>query len=144
MVLSALPTKNAVFTPLPPTIFIIAIMKFLILLMSLATAFACSAAEKLPPGHPPIDSNVVKTAPALLPQKAKVLDVINVPQYTYLEVSQGKETRWLAAPTVAVNKGDIIRFDNGLLMANFHSNGLDRTFPSISFVNSVEISTEKE
>lgn len=119
-------------------------MKLLILVMSLAAAFTCAAEGKLPPGHPAINADSAKVAPALLPQKAKVLDAINIPQYTYLEVSQGKETRWLAAPNTDVKKGDIIRFDNGLLMTNFHSNALDRTFANITFVNSVELSTEKE
>ncbi|MCX7098797.1 MAG: hypothetical protein NTV43_12925 [Methylococcales bacterium] len=121
-------------------------MKPLVLLLTLTTASFVANAEGLPPGHPPIDAghSNAHPKPALLPQKAKVLDVIDVAQYTYLEVKQGNESRWLAAPSVAVKKGDIVRFDNGMLMKDFHSSSLDRTFPSIYFVSSVELTSEPE
>lgn len=86
-----------------------------------------------------------KSAPEIpLPQKARVLSATNVPQYTYIEVTQNKKTLWLAASTVAVKKGDVIRFDDGMAMANFHSKSLNRTFPSITFVNRVIVTREKE
>ncbi|MEK7361265.1 MAG: hypothetical protein AAB133_04205 [Pseudomonadota bacterium] len=65
-------------------------------------------------------------------------------QYTYLEVTQNKKNLWLAASTVAVKKGDVIRFDDGMAMANFHSKSLNRTFPSITFVSRVVVTQEKE
>ena len=43
-----------------------------------------------------------------------------------------------------VKKGDVIRFDNGMAMTNFHSKTLNRTFPSVLFVNSVVVTKEKE
>ena len=81
---------------------------------------------------------------ASLPQKAKVLSVINVPQYTYLEVTQNQQTLWLAASTVTGKKGDVIRFDNGMEMKNFQSKSLNRTFPSVFFVSRVVVTKEKE
>jgi hypothetical protein len=74
-----------------------------------------------------------------LSQQGTVLSSIDVPQYTYIEVRQDKQSRWLAASTIAVKKGDVIRFDNGMPMTNFFSKSLKRTFPSISFVNKVEV-----
>ncbi len=86
-----------------------------------------------------------KGAPEIpLPQKARVLSITNVPQYTYIEVTQNKKNLWLAASTVAVKKGDVIRFDDGMVMTNFHSKSLNRTFPSITFVNRVVVTQEKE
>ena len=116
-------------------------MKRSIFLLSLTMASFCSAAEKLPPGHPPVDMDYSKAPKASdqLAQKATVLDVINVPQYTYLEVKQENQSRWIAAPSVEVKKGDSVQFDNGLLMSNFHSKALDRTFPTITFVNRVAV-----
>lgn len=101
---------------------------------------------QLPSGHPSVDmTKQGKGAPEIpLPRKAKVLSVVDVPQYTYLEVTQNKKNLWLAASTVAVKKGDVIRFDDGMAMANFHSKSLNRTFPSITFVNRVVVTREKE
>lgn len=108
-----------------------------------ATAIAATA---LPPDHPPLDAKKpAQAAPAgLLPQKGKVLSVINVPSYTYLEVSQNKKAIWIAGPTVTVAKGDVVRFDNGMVMSNFQSKTLNRTFPSIVFVGQVVVTKEKE
>ena len=78
-----------------------------------------------------------------LSETAKVVSTINVPQYTYIEVSQGTKTHWLATATTKVKKGDTIRFDKGMEMTNFHSNSLNRTFPSIAFVNRVAVGKAK-
>ena len=81
---------------------------------------------------------------AQLPQKAKVLSTIDAAGYTYLEVTQNKKTIWLAGPKVVAKKGDVVRFDDGMVMTNFESKTLKRTFPSVTFVNNVVVSKEKE
>jgi hypothetical protein len=117
-----------------------------ILLVLTLCSFAATAAD-VPPGHPAMDAKKPgQAAPAAqqpqLPQKGKVLNVINVPSYTYLEVAQDKKTIWIAGPTVTVKKGDVVRFDDGMLMTNFHSKTLNRDFPLISFVNQVVVAKE--
>jgi hypothetical protein len=74
-----------------------------------------------------------------LTQKAQVVSVINVAQFTYLEVKQDNNTRWLAATTNSAKKGDTVQFDEGVLMTNFTSKALNRTFPSISFVSNLVV-----
>ena len=117
-----------------------------LMLVLAAFSAAAIAADALPPGHPPMEAK--KQAPgasqAQPAQKGRVLSVIDVPQYTYLEVTQNKKTFWIAGPTVAAKKGDVIRFDVGMVMRNFHSKTLNRDFPSISFVNQVVVTKEKE
>ena len=116
-----------------------------ILLVLAVHCTAAIGAESLPAGHPPADAKRQgQAAAAQLPQKGKVVSIIDVPQYTYLEVIQNKKTFWIAGPTVAAKKGDIIRFDDGMTMPNFHSKTLNRTFPSINFVNNVVVTKEKE
>lgn len=119
-------------------------MKSLFLLLALAVFSASAVAAAPPAGHPAVDTKGQGAPAAQLPQKAKVLNVIDVPQYTYLEVTQNNKTLWLAAVTVAAKKGDVIRFDDGMAMTNFHSKSLNRTFPSITFVNRVAVTKEKE
>jgi hypothetical protein len=79
-----------------------------------------------------------------LTQSGKVLSSIDVPTYTYIEVSQGKEKLWLAALTTKVKKGDTVQFDEGMVMDNFHSKSLNRTFPKIVFVNKLVVDNGKK
>jgi len=86
-----------------------------------------------------------KAAPKIpLTQKGKVLSTVAAPPYVYIEVSQNKKSVWLAATALPLKKGDVIRFDQGMTMTNFHSRTLNRTFPSVLFVNRVVVTTEKE
>ena len=80
----------------------------------------------------------------VLTHTGKVLSTIRVPGYIYLEVSQGKKTLWLAAATAPVKKGDMVRFDDGMEMTDFYSKSIQRTFPSIIFVNSLVIDNGKK
>ncbi len=62
------------------------------------------------------------------------IDVINVPNYTYVLVKDkmGVET-WVAIPTANIKKGDKVTFVPGVVMHDFHSNTLNRTFHEIVF-----------
>jgi hypothetical protein len=101
----------------------------------------------LPPGHPPINSEGQTTMPAATSkveqtQKATVVSAIDIPQFTYIEIKQDNKTRWLAAKTIAVKKGDVIQFDHGETVTNFNSKTLNRTFASITFVNNATVVKE--
>ena len=112
---------------------------------------ASAPMSALPAGHPAMNAgNMPQNASELpksmqtaslppLTQTAKVLSTINASQFTYLEVTQDNNTRWLATTTSAAKKGDTIRFDNGTVMNNFNSKILNRTFPSITFVGRVVV-----
>ena len=121
-------------------------MKSVRVFFALALFSTAAAAQQLPAGHPALNAKPGDkgAGEAQLPQKAKVVSTIDAPPYTYLEVTQNKATLWLAANAVAAKKGDVIRFDNGMVMKNFHSKILNRTFPSVLFVNRVVITKEKE
>lgn len=104
------------------------------------------ATGALPAGHPPINNNqdaLADSTDVLQSQTAKVISSINIPQFTYLEVKQDKQTRWIASSTVDAKKGDVIKFDSGSTMENFQSKGLNRTFASITFVNRVTVVSSK-
>jgi hypothetical protein len=126
-------------------------MKIIPALLALSAVFASAAAvAAAPAGHPSTNEAAAalkqpkQMLDADLPKKGKVLSTIEATQYTYIEVVEDKKTIWLAAPTVAVKKNNIIRYDDGSEMTNFHSKTLNRTFPSIIFVNRVVVSKEKE
>lgn len=121
-------------------------MRSLSVLFALAVFSASAAAQQLPAGHPGVSSKTAGNinSVAQLPQKAKVLSTLDAPGYTYMEVTQGKETLWLAGTTVAVKKGDVVRYAVSMVMKNFRSKSLNRTFPSVTFVDPVVVTNEKE
>lgn len=121
-------------------------MKFSPVLLVLAFFSVSAVAQSLPAGHPTVPAKMEGkgASAAQLPQKGKVLSTLDAKPYTYIEVTQNKKTLWLAANAVPLKKGDVIRFDNGMVMNNFHSKTLNRTFPSVLFVSSVVVTKEKE
>jgi hypothetical protein len=101
-------------------------------------------ANSVPAGHLPIKTmnqlETINEAPKVeQQQKATVVSTIDIPQFTYLEISQNQQTRWLATGTVATKKGDSIEFDSGSTIDNFKSKTLNRTFPNMTFVNKVTV-----
>jgi uncharacterized cupredoxin-like copper-binding protein len=124
-------------------------MKTLCILFALVLSASAVAGETAKPANPHAGmpsanphAGTGMNSPAL-PQSGTVLSTSNVPTYTYVEVSQGKKTMWLAALTTPVKKGDTVRFDNGMEMKNFHSKSLKRTFPSIFFVSKLVVDKKK-
>jgi hypothetical protein len=126
-------------------------MKSISALIALATfAFSVSGHAAPPPGHPsPANAAEMMKLPVDTPdeeltQKGKVISSIDANEYTYIEVAQGKQTLWIAAPTIAVKKEALIRFEDGAVMTNFRSKLLNRTFPAVMFVSRVVVTNDKQ
>jgi hypothetical protein len=68
-----------------------------------------------------------------------VAESIEVDSYTYLRIDNEKGSAWIATTLVWVNEGDKVTFPSGVLMQNFHSTTLDRTFPAIMFVENINL-----
>lgn len=107
-----------------------------LLLLALASPLAAAAP---PAGHPPVDAAPHGAAVAESGHQGRVLSSIDAGQYTYIEVSENGKTLWIAAPAVVVRAGNTIRFEDGMVMTNFHSKLLNRTFPSVTFVGGVVV-----
>ena len=73
------------------------------------------------------------------PSGGEVVSSVDSGGYTYIEVKDGGETFWLAAPTASVQKGDKINFAGGMWMPNFKSKALDKTFDRILFVDGISL-----
>lgn len=67
----------------------------------------------------------------------EVVSAIDANEYTYIEVRNQDGTRWIAGPRIALSRGDTVRFDDGVVMKEFHSKLLRRTFPAVMFVSGV-------
>jgi hypothetical protein len=71
--------------------------------------------------------------PAAAPVKGKVLEAMDASGYTYLNVETDAGTKWIAVNQTPVEVGEEITFMDGMVMQNFFSKSLDRTFPEIVF-----------
>lgn len=69
--------------------------------------------------------------------KVVVNEVLQAGEYTYLNVSENRKKIWLAVPAMQASKGDKVSFSGGLVMTDFHSKELNRTFPSVLLLEGV-------
>ncbi len=69
--------------------------------------------------------------------KVVVLDVLQASAYTYLYTEENGKKLWLAVPKTTAQKNDVLYYDNGMLMENFHSNDLNRDFDKVLFLENV-------
>jgi len=68
-----------------------------------------------------------------------VLDVVESPIYTYLQVSCDTGVVWLAANKniAKIARGDAVSYPSGVAMKNFYSKSLNRSVEKIIFVDNV-------
>jgi len=81
-------------------------------------------------------------APAAMPQAmapsgqtvaGEVMEVQNVESYTYLRLHTAQGDTWAAVPTAKVAKGAKVTIQNAMVMNNFQSKALKKTFDTILF-----------
>ncbi len=106
-------------------------------LLALSLATPVAQAADLPAGHPPIGGATSNT-PVPPTHSGEVLEAIPAAGYVYLHVKGPEGDEWLAAPAADLKPGTKINWNDGMMMQNFASKTLNRTFPSIRFVETVE------
>jgi len=65
--------------------------------------------------------------------KGEVLEVQNVANFTYLCLKTGDGEIWAAVINTPITKGTIVTIENAIVMKNFESKTLKKTFPTILF-----------
>ncbi|MFI5360672.1 MAG: DNA-binding protein [Elusimicrobiota bacterium] len=63
----------------------------------------------------------------------KVAETMDSGGYTYARVTQDGSSTWVAVPVMKLKTGDVVAFQSGMVMQNFASPTLHRTFDSIVF-----------
>jgi len=102
-----------------------------------------------PVGHPTpqVAADMLAPAkvasPAELPNEGRVLTVLQAGEYTYLEVSNGSTSRWLAAQQTNVQKGSRVRYEDGSTMSTFYSKLLKRNFTNLTFIGQLAVVSSK-
>jgi Tfp pilus assembly protein FimT len=65
--------------------------------------------------------------------KGEVLEVKDVESYTYLRLKTKDGETWAAVPKAKIKTGAKVSIENAMVMNNFQSKTLNKTFPSIIF-----------
>ena len=84
-------------------------------------------------------ANSANAAAGMAANEGKVLSTLDASGYTYMELANTEKKFWIAAPTTRVKVGDRVRFEQSLVMKNFNSKTLNRTFDQISFNNTATV-----
>jgi len=66
-----------------------------------------------------------------------VVETMNAANYTYVQVDNGQEKIWAAAPQFEVKVGEKVHVPEGMPMQNYESKSLSRKFEVIYFVGSI-------
>jgi hypothetical protein len=67
----------------------------------------------------------------------KVLEVEQVANYTYLLVKAKGPEYWIAVPTMVANSGESYQYQGGMMMEDFESKELGRTFDKVLFLEAL-------
>lgn len=112
----------------------------------LVTAAASApAAEAQGAAAPQSDPHQASGAlvPAGVGHKAKVLDVLQAGEYSYIQVEENGKQFWVATVQAKAQKGDIIEFADSPLFPSFQSKSLNRTFDNLMMVDAIRNDSQK-
>lgn len=91
------------------------------------------------PADEPAAENPALTAPVPPGMvRGTVLETMNSGGYTYAFLDTGQDQRWVAALETPVAVGDVVLTDAGMIMTDFRSSTLDRTFEVVYFVSGLQ------
>lgn len=74
----------------------------------------------------------------------EVKEVLQTSSYTYFLVTEYGEELWMATNKMDVKEGEDLYFDDAMVMVNFPSRELDRTFEKILFVEVISNTPNKQ
>jgi len=73
----------------------------------------------------------------------KIIETMDSGGYTYILIDNGQEKTWVAIPLTKVKKGETVTYNSGMVMTDFFSKSLNRTFKTIVFSSGLT-GTEKQ
>jgi hypothetical protein len=81
--------------------------------------------------------NAMAAGPGAIAHIATVEETMNSAGYTYVQVKEDNRRYWIAAPETELQKGETISFYEQMMMEQFTSKTLQRTFDRILFVSAI-------
>lgn len=76
--------------------------------------------------------------------KGVVLEMMQVENYTYVRIKENSKDTWIAVPSIDVKVGDTIETSAGMVMRDFKSTTLKRTFPEIIFATKAYVTNSQD
>jgi hypothetical protein len=76
--------------------------------------------------------------------KGTVLETLQVENYTYVRINENNKDIWIAIPKLDVKPGNTIETSAGIIMKDFNSPTLKRTFTEIIFATKASVLDSKE
>lgn len=104
-------------------------------IFSILLAFACTQAWSF-------SNSTSAPKPEAIGHTATVLETMSSAGYTYIRVEEKGKAFWIALPETRVSVGEKISFYEQMLMEDFTSRTLNRTFDRILFVEAINKGTE--
>jgi len=111
------------------------ILVFLVVSLAVLALSACNKEETPKVETPAAEAQAPAAKAAGI--SGTVVETMNAAGYTYVQVDDGKQKIWAAAPEFSVAIGDNVIVPDGMPMNNYHSKSLDRDFEVVYFVDSV-------
>jgi hypothetical protein len=110
-----------------------------LLAIALIVLLSASCAERKQEQSPQPAAQAAVPAPAPVAKEytGAVAETMNASNYTYVLLDTGSEKLWFAGPACAVNVGDRLTVNAGMLKENFSSKTLGRTFEKIYFTEAI-------
>lgn len=87
----------------------------------------------------PVTNLIAETA-----HKGKVIESIHVENYTYIKIIENSKDTWIAIPKLDVKVGDTVETSEGIIMKDFNSPTLKRTFSEIIFATKASVLNSKD
>ncbi|MDD2790964.1 MAG: hypothetical protein PHU40_09915 [Sulfurimonas sp.] len=100
--------------------------------------YGASSAETEVPKAAPTDTDMQLNTP----HSAAVLETMNSGGYTYVKVDEAGSVYWIAGPQSDVTVGTTISFIEQMVMTDFSSKSLNKTFEQLVFVSAI-VSADK-
>ncbi len=118
-------------------------MKYIISILSLVMLIgftACNSTNSKQTKEKKTTEVTTQNAPMATSQnqfsnKGVIQKVLQTPSYTYVLVKSGANTNWLAVSRMEVKAGQTLYYNNGIVMNNFHSKSLNRTFKKVALIS---------
>jgi hypothetical protein len=111
-------------------------IKFIVVIFSVLVLFSCRKNES----YSATQSKQAPTESTV--HKIVINEVLEGGNYTYLNVDESGNKYWLAIPNTFVKVGETYYYDGGIVMKDFESKELKRTFDLITFGEGIR-TTEK-
>ena len=115
-----------------------------ILSLFLLLTLGSNALAGPPSGHPSAAQAIdmllpSKSAVKNLTMEGQVVSTIDANEFTYIEVSHSNSVEWIAVPLMSVKPGSTVRYEDGIVMTDFFSKLLQRSFPRLRFVGEIVV-----